>query len=45
MNKIRVPDIVIKKKDNKKIVMLTSYDAITARIFDQAVVYIILVGD
>lgn len=45
MNKIRVPDIVRKKKDNKKIVMLTSYDAITARIVDQAGVDIILVGD
>jgi 3-methyl-2-oxobutanoate hydroxymethyltransferase len=45
MNKIRVPDIVGKKNDNKKIVMLTSYDAITARIVDEAGVDIILVGD
>ena len=45
MNKIRVPDIVRKKKEKQKIVMLTSYDAITARIVDQAGVDIILVGD
>ena len=45
MNKIRVPDIVKKKKDKQKLVMLTSYDAITARIVDEAGVDIILVGD
>ncbi|NIP39689.1 MAG: 3-methyl-2-oxobutanoate hydroxymethyltransferase [Candidatus Dadabacteria bacterium] len=45
MNKIRVPDIVKKKKDKQKLVMLTSYDAITARIVDEAGVDIILIGD
>ncbi len=45
MNKIRVPDIVRKKKDKQKLVMLTSYDAITARIIDEAGIDIILVGD
>ncbi|NIT13632.1 MAG: 3-methyl-2-oxobutanoate hydroxymethyltransferase [Candidatus Dadabacteria bacterium] len=45
MNKIRVPDIVGRKKDKQKLVMLTSYDAITARIVDEAGVDIILIGD
>lgn len=45
MNKIRVSDIIKKKKDKQKLVMLTSYDAITARIVDEAGVDIILVGD
>lgn len=45
MNKIRVPDIIAKKRGKHKIVMLTSYDAITARIIDEAGVDIILVGD
>lgn len=33
------------KENNKKIVALTSYDAITARIFDEAGVDVLLVGD
>lgn len=45
MNKIRVPDIIRKKNEGSKLVMLTSYDAITARIVDEAGVDIILVGD
>jgi 3-methyl-2-oxobutanoate hydroxymethyltransferase len=44
MKKITVPDIR-DRKSGKKIVMLTSYDAITARIVDEAGVDIILVGD
>jgi len=45
MNKITVPEIIDKKAANKKIIMLTAYDAIIARIIDEAGVDIILVGD
>ena len=44
MKKITVPEIR-DRKSGKKLVMLTSYDAITARIVDEAGVDIILVGD
>lgn len=44
MKRITVPDIRGRKSGNK-LVMLTSYDATTARIVDEAGVDIILVGD
>jgi len=44
MKKITVPEIR-DRKSGKKLVMLTSYDATTARIVDDAGVDIILVGD
>jgi 3-methyl-2-oxobutanoate hydroxymethyltransferase len=45
MNKITVPEIVDMKKRGDKVVMVTAYDAGTARIIDDAGVDIILVGD
>ncbi len=44
MKKITVP-IISSMKDKEKIVMLTAYDAPTARIVDEAGVDIVLVGD
>jgi 3-methyl-2-oxobutanoate hydroxymethyltransferase len=43
--KLRVPDLVQMKKRGERIVMLTAYDATMARLFDQAGVDVILVGD
>lgn len=45
MNKITVPEIREMKKRGEKVVMVTAYDANTARIIDEAGVDIILVGD
>lgn len=45
MKKITVPEIVGKKSNKEKIVMVTAYDADTACILDEAGVDIILVGD
>lgn len=45
MNKITVPQIQEMKKRGEKVVMVTAYDANTARIIDEAGVDIILVGD
>ena len=43
--KIRVPDLVLMKQRGERIVMLTAYDATMARLFDQAGVDLLLVGD
>src|SRR6478672_1639358 len=43
--KIRVPDLALMKKRSERIVMLTAYDATMARLFDQAGVDLLLVGD
>ncbi|HEY4716577.1 MAG TPA: 3-methyl-2-oxobutanoate hydroxymethyltransferase [bacterium] len=43
--KIKVPDLERKKSQGEKIVMLTAYDYLFARIVDEAGVDIILVGD
>jgi 3-methyl-2-oxobutanoate hydroxymethyltransferase len=43
--KIRVPDLALMKQRRERIVMLTAYDATMARLFDQAQVDILLVGD
>ncbi len=45
MNKMTVPEIMEMKKRGDKVVMVTAYDAGTARIVDDAGVDIILVGD
>ena len=43
--RIRVPDLIEKKRRGEKIVVLTAYDASMARILDQAGVDVLLVGD
>jgi len=43
--KVRVPDLALMKQRGERIVMLTAYDATMARLFDQAQVDILLVGD
>ena len=43
--KILVPDLALMKERQERIVMLTAYDATMARLFDQAEVDILLVGD
>jgi 3-methyl-2-oxobutanoate hydroxymethyltransferase len=43
--RIRVPDLALMKERNERIVMLTAYDATMARVFDQAGVDLLLVGD
>ena len=43
--KVRVHHFAEKKQEGEKIVMLTAYDAMTAKIFDDAGVDSILVGD
>jgi ketopantoate hydroxymethyltransferase len=43
--KIRAPDLALMKKRSERIVMLTAYDATMARLFDQAGVDLLLVGD
>ncbi len=43
--KITVPDIIVRKRDRRKITMLTAYDFAFARIIDDAGIDIILVGD
>src|SRR5665811_16948 len=43
--RIRVPDLIEKKRRGEKIVVLTAYDATMARILDRAGVDVLLVGD
>jgi len=43
--KVRVPDLRLMKEQGERIVMLTAYDATMARLFDQAGVDLLLVGD
>src|SRR5690349_14790666 len=43
--KIRVPDLAPMKERGERIVMLTAYDATMARLFDQAGIDLLLVGD
>jgi 3-methyl-2-oxobutanoate hydroxymethyltransferase len=43
--KVRVPDLALMKERGERIVMLTAYDATMARLFDQAGVDLLLVGD
>ena len=45
MKKVTVPEMAAMKADGRKIVMVTAYDAAFARIFDEADVDVILVGD
>jgi 3-methyl-2-oxobutanoate hydroxymethyltransferase len=44
-NRIRIPDLLRKKKRREKIATLTAYDATMARILDRAGIDILLVGD
>ena len=44
-SRIRIPDLIRKKKRHEKIATLTAYDATMARILDRAGVDILLVGD
>jgi 3-methyl-2-oxobutanoate hydroxymethyltransferase len=43
--KIRAPDLALMKQRGERIVMLTAYDATMARLFDQAGIDLLLVGD
>src|SRR5277367_1619522 len=43
--KVRAPDLTEMKARGRRIVMLTAYDATMARIFDQAGIDMLLVGD
>jgi 3-methyl-2-oxobutanoate hydroxymethyltransferase len=43
--KVRVPDLTLMKERGERIVMLTAYDATMARLFDQAGIDLLLVGD
>jgi 3-methyl-2-oxobutanoate hydroxymethyltransferase len=45
IKRIRVPDLIEKKKRSEKIVVLTAYDFPMARILDRAGIDILLVGD
>ena len=45
MKKVTIPDVVAMKAKGRRIVMVTAYDAAFARIFDEADVDVILVGD
>ena len=42
---VRVPDLVVMKSRGEKISMLAAYDATMARLFDQAGIDVLLVGD
>jgi 3-methyl-2-oxobutanoate hydroxymethyltransferase len=43
--KVRAPDLTVMKKRGQRIVMLTAYDATMAKIFDNAGIDVLLVGD
>jgi len=43
--KVRVPDLALMKERGERIVMLTAYDATMTRLFDQAGIDLLLVGD
>ncbi len=43
--RVRVPDLIEKKRRGEKIVMLTAYDASMARLFERAGIDLLLVGD
>src|ERR1700692_3390858 len=43
--KVRVPDLAVMKERGERIVMLTAYDATTARLLDRAGIDLLLVGD
>lgn len=43
--RVRVPDLRAAKERGEKITMLTAYDGVTARIFDEAGIEVLLVGD
>ena len=45
LKKIRVPDLALMKERGERIVMLTAYDATTARLLDRAGIDLFLVGD
>ena len=45
MRKTTIPDLARMKADGSKIVMITAYDALFARVFDEAGVDVLLVGD
>src|SRR6185295_10550865 len=44
-SRIRVPDLIAKKSQNRKITVLTAYDATMARLLDSAGIDALLVGD
>ena len=43
--KVRVPDLLERKRRGEKIAVLTAYDATMARLLDRAGVDVLLVGD
>ncbi len=45
MEKITIPDILKKKKNNEKIAALTAYDFLMAEMLDEAGIDIVLIGD
>src|SRR3990170_4677637 len=45
MNKVTIPELLKRKREGRKITMLTAYDFPFARIVDEAGIDIILVGD
>jgi 3-methyl-2-oxobutanoate hydroxymethyltransferase len=45
MRKTTIPDLARMKSEGQKIVMITAYDALFARIFDEAGADVLLVGD
>ena len=45
MKKVAIPDVAAMKVKGNRIVMVTAYDAVFARVFDEADVDIILIGD
>lgn len=45
MKKLTIPDIIARKREGKKVSMLTAYDYPWAQMFDQAGIDILLVGD
>lgn len=44
-SRVRISDLIKKKADGQKIVMLTAYDYITAALLDEAGIDIVLIGD